>query len=196
MPRLYILAGPNGTGKTTYYTTALSEIFIETQLAFLNIDLLTKELGGFTPENFAHAEMIYRERITSLVKSQSDFMIESNLAKSSDYDWLENMAKAGYDIVLYFLCTDDINIHIRRVQQRVIEGGHDIAVEIIKHRYQMALTYLKGKLQLFKEVYLIDNSTDEAIIAAQITDEGLIEFSVSRYRWVNEILHLYKRMKR
>ncbi len=196
MPRLYILAGPNGTGKTTYYTTALSEIFIEKQLSFLNIDLLTKELGGFTPENFTHAEMIYRERIASLVKSQSDFMIESNLAKSSDYDWLENMAKAGYEIVLYFLCTDDINIHIRRVQQRVIEGGHDIAVEIIKHRYQMALMYLKGKLQLFKEVYLIDNSTDEAIIAAQITDEGLIEFSDGRYRWVNDALSFYKRMKR
>jgi hypothetical protein len=35
MPRLYILAGPNGTGKTTYYTTALSEIFIEKQFSFL-----------------------------------------------------------------------------------------------------------------------------------------------------------------
>lgn len=195
MPRLYILGGPNGTGKTTYYTTALSEIFIEKQLSFLNIDLLTKELGGFTAENFAHAEMIYRERITSLVKSQSDFMIESNLARSSDYDWLENMVKAGYEIVLYFLCTDDINIHIRRVQQRVIEGGHDIEVEIIKHRYQIALMYLKGKLHIFKEVYLIDNSTDEATIAAQITDEVLIEFSNSNYQWVIDVLSLYKKIK-
>lgn len=62
MPFLYILAGPNGTGKTTYYTTALSKVLIEKQLPFLNIDLITKDLGGYSAENFAIAELIYREK--------------------------------------------------------------------------------------------------------------------------------------
>lgn len=39
MPTLCILAGPNGTGKTTYYQTAIQKNFISPGLPFLNIDL-------------------------------------------------------------------------------------------------------------------------------------------------------------
>jgi predicted ABC-type ATPase len=194
MPFLYILAGPNGTGKTTYYTTALSKILIEKQLPFLNIDLITKDLGDYSTENFAMAELIYRDKITSIIKDKSDFMIESNLAKNSDYEWIEKMVQAGYEVILYFLCNDDININ--RVQQRVMEGGHNIPVEIIRHRYKMALAYLKGKLHLFTEIYFIDNSTDEAIIKALIRQGILNEFDNANTLWVNDILSLYKRIKR
>ena len=106
------------------------------------------------------------------------------------------MVKAGYEVILYVLCNDDINININRVQQRVIEGGHDIAVEIIRHRYKMAHTYLKDKLHLFTESYFIDNSTDEAIIKAQIKQGVLKEFDNQNTVWVSNILSLYKRIKR
>ena len=49
MPALYILAGPNGTGKTTYYETAIAEGFIDPSLPFVNVDLVTRTLpGGYT----------------------------------------------------------------------------------------------------------------------------------------------------
>jgi predicted ABC-type ATPase len=51
MPILYILAGPNGTGKTTYYETAIAEGFIDPTLPFVNVDLTTRSLpGGYTGE--------------------------------------------------------------------------------------------------------------------------------------------------
>ena len=54
MPTLYILAGPNGAGKTTYYETAATEGFIDSNLSFINVDLITRSLPGmYTPENFA-----------------------------------------------------------------------------------------------------------------------------------------------
>ena len=59
MPVLFILAGPNGTGKTTYYNSAIQRGFINPQLPFLNVDVIAKdELGGYTEENFVRAEMI------------------------------------------------------------------------------------------------------------------------------------------
>ena len=196
MPVLYIIAGPNGSGKTTYYLTALNKAFIDHQLPFINIDLIAKELGGYSTENFIQAEMIYREKVSSLISNGFDFMIESNLAKNTDYEWIGKMIKQGYEIVLFFLCTDDINIHIKKVQQRVIEGGHDIPVEIIIHRYKMAKTYLKGKLFLFKEIYFIDNSSDEAIIAAQLNEGRLEEHMKDMPGWVSDILFLFKKIKR
>ncbi|MEO8568348.1 MAG: hypothetical protein ABI419_04415 [Ginsengibacter sp.] len=95
MPTLYILGGPNGAGKTTYYFAALKEKFIHQHLPFINIDLIANKAGGYTAENFAKAEMIYREKVGALLKNKNDFMIESNLAKSSDYDWIKNIINYG-----------------------------------------------------------------------------------------------------
>lgn len=71
------------------------------------------------------------------------------------------MRKHGYDTHLFFLGTNDVEINKKRVQQRVHEGGHDIAVPIIEHRYSMGLSYLKSQLIHFNEVRLIDVSSDK-----------------------------------
>ncbi len=196
MPLLYILAGANGTGKTTYYLTAIQQQFIDSGLPFLNVDLIAKnELGGFTPDNFVNAEMIFRQRAGELIKDKKDFMIESNLANSNDYIWIENMIKHGFEIILFFMCTGDLNVNINRVERRVREGGHNIPVEIIIHRYKIGLTYLKGKLHLFKEVFLIDNATDEAIEVAHVKNGHLTKEFVQFPKWADDLLYIIKRMK-
>lgn len=195
MPILYILGGPNGAGKTTYYFAALKAKFINQDLPFVNIDLIAKEAGGYTAENFARADMIYREKVGALLKSRSDFMIESNLAKSSDYDWISNITNHGYEVVLYFLCTDDINVNINRVLRRVKEGGHDIPPEIVIHRYKISLTYLKTKLRIFKEIYFIDNSANEAIELGFMKNDELPELFSDSPKWFSEILSIEKRLR-
>lgn len=175
MPLLYILAGPNGAGKTTFYSTAVEQGFIPSDLPFINIDLITKDgLGGYTQENFARAEEIYREKVGEYIKTGKDFMIESNLAYQSDYDWLQNMIRHGFEVILYFLCTQNLAINIARVQKRVKEGGHDVPVVIIEHRYHNGLLYLKSQLHLFAEVYLIDNSYEEPVEMA-LLKKGIIK---------------------
>jgi predicted ABC-type ATPase len=153
------------------------------------------ELGGYSLENFAKAEMLYRERMSSFIRNGNDLMIESNLAKSNDYEWIEKMGKQGFEVILLFMSTDDENININRVQRRVKEGGHDIPVEIILHRYKMGIIYLKGKLHLFSEVYLIDNSTEEAIEVAQIKKGTLTELITPLPQWVEKVLYIFKKMK-
>ncbi len=67
MPSLYILAGANGTGKTTWYSTAIEENFISSDLTFINVDIIVrKELtGGYSEENYSKAASIARERIAN-----------------------------------------------------------------------------------------------------------------------------------
>lgn len=153
MPVLYLLAGPNGTGKTTFYTTALEIGIISNDLAFINVDLITKSLGAYSFENFARASEIYRDRVRQHLDKQEDFMIESNLADSRDYDWILNMKKYGYHVVLYYLSTDDVEINIERVKRRVAEGGHNIAESIIRSRQAQSHPYLKRNLHYLKRFF-------------------------------------------
>src|SRR5437870_4777121 len=126
MPVLYILAGANGVGKTTWYNYGLQKGYVDQSLPFINIDNIQKELGGYTAENAAKAEAIARENIGRLISKRKDFMIESNLAKTADYEWVDRLRKQGYETYLFFLCTTDVAINKRRVKLRVKEGGHDV----------------------------------------------------------------------
>jgi predicted ABC-type ATPase len=194
MPTLFILAGPNGTGKTTFYSTAIESNLIEAELPFVNVDLITQQLGGYTEENFVRASEIYSERVGEHIKNKESFLIESNLADTRTYDWILLMKKNGYDVVLYFLSTDDVNININRVKFRVAEGGHDVAESIIKNRYALSHSYLKSKLHEFKEVFLIDNSAETASIEVRMLDFKITEQKSILTDWVGNILSIYKRL--
>ncbi|MBS1558989.1 MAG: zeta toxin family protein [Bacteroidetes bacterium] len=197
MPILYILAGPNGAGKTTYYETAIDKGFIDSNLPFVNVDLITRSLPGmYTTENFAKADILAREKIKQHFSTMSDFMIESNLATQRDYDWITALTKQGYEVVLFFLCTSFLEINYNRVKKRVAEGGHDIAEPIIEHRYRMGLTYLKGNLSLFTKAYLIDNSGETALVMAELSKESLISKDANAPQWVNDVLYIVERMKK
>lgn len=197
MPFLYILAGPNGAGKTTFYFTAIEQGFIDKDLPFINVDLIARdELGGYTAENFARAEELVRQRIGDHLAHQENFMIESNLAKSSDYDWIKSIASKGYEIIIYFLCTYDIEINIGRVRKRVNEGGHDIPDNIITDRYRMALLYLRTGILEFSEVHLIDNSGETAEEEAIIIHGKLIQKQNHCPEWVDYVLYFIEKLQR
>lgn len=122
-------------------------------------------------------------------------MIESNLAVQANYDWIKNLKKRGYDIILFFLCTQFITINIERVQKRVAEGGHFVPPSIVEHRYNVGLSYLKSKLSIFEEVYLID-TTDEIAKNMAILKNGLLEFKEpSCPKWVNDVLFITKKLQ-
>lgn len=197
MPTLFILAGPNGAGKTTYYETAIVEGFIDSNLPFVNVDLITRSLPGmYTPENFAKADVMAREKIASLINSLSDFMIESNLATQKDYDWISALTKKGYKVILYFLSTSFLEVNYNRVKKRVAEGGHDVAEPIIEHRYRMGLTYLKTNLTLFEQVYLIDNSGETALVMAELKGGNIVSKETNSPIWVNDALSIIERLKK
>lgn len=195
MPSLFILAGPNGTGKTTYYSQAILLGFIQPGLPFLNVDNICRdELGGYSIENSMRAELIIRERMKDLIDNKESFMIESNLAVQADYDWIEKMKIAGYQIKLYFLCTSDVEINIARVKKRVNEGGHDIPEAIIRQRFSNALTYLRGKLQEFEEVELIDNSEDQPINVVSILKGNIQSKITDCPEWANNLLFIIQKL--
>lgn len=182
-------------GKTTWYQLGIEDKSIDPELPFVNIDLIVlRELGGYTAENLAKAEQIARERMRVLLQERKDFMIESNLSKSSDYDWIGSMRKNGYDTILYFLGTSHVEINKNRVRARVLEGGHDVADPIIEQRYQMGLSYLKSKVLDFSEATIVDVSGHQPYIMAELQQGRITYKDPNCLPWVQASLEVAERI--
>jgi len=196
MPVLYILGGANGSGKTTWYNSQVSIGDIAPSIPFINIDnIVLLELGNYTAENLALGESIAQQRIAGFIERKESFMIESNLSKKSDYEWIKRMQRHGYYAVLYFLGTDDVEINKDRVLNRVAQGGHDIAVPIIEQRYRMGLTYLKSEILNFTDAYLYDSSDKIPKQMAVLKKGKIIEQIDNPSLWVKEVLFIAKRLE-
>lgn len=105
------------------------------------------------------------------------------------------MRKNGYQTILFFLGTSDVEINKMRVKARVLEGGHDVADPIIEQRYRMGLNYLKSKILDFSDATIIEVSTHEPRRMAQLIS-GRIVFKIADCpAWVRDSLDLAEKIE-
>lgn len=138
MPRALILAGPNGAGKTTFARDFLvGEGHCPT---FINADLIAVGLSPFRPDTMAVKAMrLMMAEVESCVAGRSDFAVESTLAGRSYLNHIRSWQAQGYHVEITFLSLPAVEIAIRRVAQRVVQGGHHIPEAIIRRRFERGL---------------------------------------------------------
>jgi predicted ABC-type ATPase len=132
-PTAYVIAGPNGAGKTTFATEFLPD-FVKCR-EFLNADLIAAGLSPFAPETQnMRAGRLLLERIRELSKAREDFGFETTLAGRIHVKLLTDLQRWGYRIDLFFLWLPSAEVAIRRVAQRVSEGGHAVPEDVVRRR--------------------------------------------------------------
>lgn len=134
MPKLYIIAGCNGAGKTTASYTVLPEMLGCKE--FVNADEIAKGLSPFNPESVAiEAGRLMLQRMEVLLSEGADFAFETTLASRSYVKFIEKAHAIGYYVSLLFFWLPTPEQAIERVATRVREGGHSIPSEVIRRRY-------------------------------------------------------------
>lgn len=143
MPNFYIISGCNGAGKTTASYTMLPEMVKCKE--FINADEIAKGLSPFQPEKAAiQAGRIMLIRMQELLKLKEDFAIETTLATKSYAKFITQAQSEGYFVTLIYFWLNSPELAIKRVQERVKAGGHNIPQDVIRRRYRA------GKENLFK----------------------------------------------
>lgn len=132
--RIIIIAGPNGAGKTTF---ARSFLPTEAQLPrFINADLIAAGLSPFAPEAAAiKAGRLMLEEIAECVKRGESFAFETTLSGLGYLRHVRQWREQGYTVSLFFLTLPDVETAIKRVAERVRQGGHDIPEPVIRRRF-------------------------------------------------------------
>jgi predicted ABC-type ATPase len=134
MPTLYIIAGPNGVGKTTFADRYLP--YEAKQLEFVNADLIARGLSPYNPEAVAiEAGRLMLRRVRELISHHTGFTWETTMSGKTSVSWLRQAREAGYDLKAYFLWVRDPETTIRRIRQRVVEGGHNITEDVSRRRF-------------------------------------------------------------
>ena len=140
MPRLYIISGCNGAGKTTASYTMLPEMLECSE--FLNSDEFAKGLSPFKPEKASiQASRYMITKIRYLLKKQKDFAVETTLATRTLLKTVRMAQNAGYTVTLLYFWLNSPELAIERVRARVEAGGHDIPEETVRRRYQVGIDY-------------------------------------------------------
>ena len=141
MPRLYILAGCNGAGKTTASYTFLPEILDCHE--FVNSDEFAKSFSPFDPSVASVTASRYMlKRIEYLMAQGTDFSVETTLATRSLVNIINEAHARGYLVTILYLWVQAPEIALQRVRDRVATGGHHIPEDVLRRRYIAGLKYL------------------------------------------------------
>ena len=132
--QIIIIAGPNGAGKTTFATEFLpNEANTPT---FINADLIATGLNPFQPERAAfRAGRMLLEMIEACVRRGDSFAFETTLSGRSYARMIPRWQAQGYRVQMIFLRLHDPEIAIARVRQRVMDGGHHVADDVVRRRF-------------------------------------------------------------
>ena len=141
MPKLYIISGCNGSGKTTASYTLLPDLLDCRE--FVNSDEFAKSFSPFDPGAASVTASRYMlMKINYLLERKADFAIETTLATRSLLQIVRQAKRLGHETTVLYFWLNSPDLAIQRVRERVISGGHNIPDAVVRRRYVMGLQYL------------------------------------------------------
>jgi predicted ABC-type ATPase len=174
MPRVVVLAGINGAGKTTASQDLLHRVLqIPT---FVNADAIARGLNGLNPESQAiRAGRIMLQQLDELATAREDFAFETTLAARTYAGWLRDLRVTGYEVYLFYYWLESAETAIARVAGRVRAGGHHVPDDTVRQRYSRSVRNFFELYQAHADVWEVyDNSTgDKQLVGCGFSTEDI-----------------------
>ena len=191
--KILMIAGPNGSGKTTMAYELMSAH--STIYDFINADEIAKGLAPLHPEGMAlTASKLMVKRLKELLMSNKSFAFETTGAGVNYIKHLKQAKSQNYMIHLTFLWLASPEDAVKRVSQRVKQGGHSIPEEIIVRRYFAGIKNLfRHYIPLIDAAFILDNSqeknSDSMIIATKNKSGSLEILDPEIWKKMEKIAH-------
>ncbi|RLA03595.1 MAG: hypothetical protein DRQ60_03945 [Gammaproteobacteria bacterium] len=154
--QLWLLAGGNGAGKSTFYSKYLQPL----DIPFVNADLIGRSIYPTSAEeNSYHSAKIAQAIRYQNLEAGHTFCFETVFSHPSKLDFLGRARALDYQIILVFIHLDSVALNRARVAQRVQQGGHNVPDDKIASRIPRLLENLRRAIPLCDQVRLLNNSS-------------------------------------
>jgi len=160
-PKLLIIAGPNGSGKTSVTNEILKHSWRE-GCEYINPDIIAQEKFGDwnSYEAVIKAANFSQDLRYNLLKCRNGIIFETVLSSEEKFSFIVKAKASGYFIRLFFIGTDSPEINAARIAKRVISGGHDVPIPKIISRYRKSIVNCATLSHLVDRLYVYDNSIE------------------------------------
>ncbi len=184
-PRIYVLAGVNGAGKSSIAGAA----FRNSGADYYNPDEAARRLRASRPalgqrEANSLAWQQGKRLLEKAIEGRLDFALETTLGAATIPALLRDAASRGFAVNVWYVGLSSVGLHLARVRARVARGGHDIPEADIRRRYEHSRLNLIDLLPHLAALRMYDNSV-EADPAQGKPPEPVLVLHVEKGRILN-----------
>jgi predicted ABC-type ATPase len=160
-PRIYVLAGVNGAGKSSIAGAA----FRLHGTDYYDPDEVARRLMVAHPtltQTDANSAAWHQgvRLLRRAIEERLDFAFETTLGANTIPRLLIQGALQGMEIYVWYVGLSSPELHVERVQARVRRGGHDIPAEHIHRRFERSRLNLIELVPRLTALRVYDNSPD------------------------------------
>lgn len=152
----WLIAGPNGVGKTTYAMRHLRAAI--GSIHFVNLDEIARGLSPLDPRAADRAAgRVALMRARELIRERRTFAMETTLAGRSHLGLVAEAEARGLQFGLLYFALPSVELCLERVRRRVTEGGHDVPAADVRRRFGRSFANLDRYRLRAAEWRIFDN---------------------------------------
>lgn len=156
-PIMHLIAGVNGSGKTTFYEQYLSALTPGAE--FVNADEIARQLWpeDVAAHNVESARLAANRRL-ELIDARSTFVAETVFSHESKLELIGHAKERDFRVILYHIGISSEKLARARVATRVEIGGHDVPPERVSARYERCQILIPMAAAVADRAFVFDNS--------------------------------------
>jgi predicted ABC-type ATPase len=179
-PSAYIIAGPNGVGKTTFAREFLPN-YADCR-NFVNADLIAQGMSPFSPETAAvRAGRLMLEEIDLFMRRGADFGFETTLSGRGHLNLVRQLKKHAYEVHVFYQWVPSVDLALSRIKERVLRGGHDVPEAVVRRRFGRSIRNFLVHYRPLADRWMLFDNSDAALSIIASKEQGrlrLIEVEI------------------
>ena len=161
-PLLIVIAGPNGSGKTTITSEVLASEWLA-DAVYINPERVAQETFGYwnSPEAVREAALYCEQWREQCLANGDSLIFETVMSARDKINFIRRAKQAGYFVRIFFISTANPTINAARIARRVMKGGHDVPITKIISRYIKSIANCAEIASEIDRLYVYDNSLED-----------------------------------
>ncbi len=184
MPEIYVIAGANGSGKSTISKSLVKQI----DIPIIDPDAIAREIDPVNPAQAAmRAGRMAIDRAQIYINKPVSFGVETTLSGRNYLKLMKSLKEASWIVNLIYIGIDNPETNIRRVRERVERGGHHVPIDDIRRRYEHSLNNLAKAIVIADSVIIYDNSERQFSLIEMIENDVVSTYAKEYPNWYSRI---------
>jgi len=172
-PVFWIVAGPNGSGKSSLYNRTDIEGW-GGSVWIINPDLLTAKISEREQLSSEAANLAAVQRIENWldasIQAYQTIGVETVLSSPKYRRLVERAHERGFEVRMIYVVLASADLQLKRIRQRVADGGHDVPENKVIARRQRSFEQLAWFAKKVDQLFVFDNSVGEPdLVVAKVS---------------------------